>query len=65
MLIWAFLFLAIGLITGFLAFSGVAIAISFFSKILFFISLILFMLFFVLIVLDKIKRSASSEKKPD
>lgn len=60
MLIWALLFLAVSIITAILAFSGVAIAISFIAKILFFIALIFFLVFLVLLIVQKMKSSTES-----
>lgn len=61
LILWAVLFLAVAVVTGILAFGGVAIAISFFAKIFFFISLLCLIIFMVLIIFQRIK--ANSENK--
>lgn len=63
MLIWAILFLAIAIIAGILAFGGVAVAISFYAKILFLISLICLLLFIILIILEKLKNQKNKPKE--
>jgi uncharacterized membrane protein YtjA (UPF0391 family) len=54
-LLWAILFLAISLALGVFAFSGVAIAISFFTKILFSLSFACLMISLILIIIEKIQ----------
>lgn len=54
LLLWAILFLVIAIILGALAFGGIAIAVSFFTKLLFFMSLICFVISFVLMVIERI-----------
>lgn len=63
MLLWALLFLVVAIITAVLGFSGVAVAISFMSKVLFFISLIFFLVFFILVIVQKLEKH-EDEKKP-
>lgn len=60
LLLWAILFLVIAIVLGISAFGGVAIAVSFFTKILFLLSFICFVISLVLIVIEKIK---AREKK--
>jgi len=60
LLLWAILFLVIAIVLGISAFGGVAIAISFFTKILFLLAFICFVISLVLIVIEKIK---AREKK--
>lgn len=55
LLLWGLLFLAAAIVTGILAFGGIAIAISFFAKILFFISLVCVLIFVVLMIIERIK----------
>lgn len=56
LLLWAILFLVIAITLGVLAFGGIAIAVSFFTKILFFISFICFLIALILIVIEKIQK---------
>ena len=60
LLLWAVLFFIIAIALGFSAFGGIAIAISFFTKILFILSLICFVISFVLFLIEKIQ---AREKK--
>lgn len=53
MFLWALLFLLIAIVTALVGFSGVAIAVSLLSKILFFISIVSFIVFLVLIFVEK------------
>lgn len=55
MISWAILFFLISIVAGILAFTGVAVAITFYAKIFFFIALIFFMLFLILVLLRKAK----------
>jgi uncharacterized membrane protein YtjA (UPF0391 family) len=55
LLLWAILFFAVAIILSIVAFGGIAIAISFFTKILFFFALVCFIVSFILIVIDKIQ----------
>ncbi len=61
-LLLAILFLVIAIILGFLAFGGVAIAMSFFTKVLFFLSLICFLISLILMIIEKMQKKAN---KPD
>jgi uncharacterized membrane protein YtjA (UPF0391 family) len=61
MILWALLFVCLAIITGILGFSGIVVAITFFSKILFFISLICFFIFIVLIIINKINKGKRKE----
>lgn len=54
-LLWAILFLVLAIALGALAFGGIAIAVSFFTKILFFMAFICFLIALILIVIEKIK----------
>lgn len=54
-LLWAILFLVIAIALGALAFGGIAIAVSFFTKVLFFISFICFLISLILIIIEKIQ----------
>jgi len=55
LLFWAILFLLVAIMLGAFAFSGVVIAISFFTKILFFASFVCFLISLILIILEKMK----------
>jgi uncharacterized membrane protein YtjA (UPF0391 family) len=63
LILWALLFFVIAIVTGIIAFGGVAIAISFFSKFLFLIALVCFLIFLLLIIVQKIK--TRPDTKPD
>lgn len=56
LLLWAILFLVLAITLGLLAFSGVAIAISFFTKVLFFLSLICFIISLILVIIEKMQK---------
>jgi uncharacterized membrane protein YtjA (UPF0391 family) len=56
MFLWAVIFLLLSIVLGLTAFSGVAIAISFFSKILFLAALILLLLSLILFVYERRKK---------
>jgi len=60
LLLWAILFLVIAIILGLLAFSGVAIAISFFTKILFFLSLMCFLISLILVIIEKMQKKENN-----
>ena len=60
LLLWSALFFVMGIILGIIAFGGIAIAISFFTKILFVLALICFLISFILIIVEKIQ---AKEKK--
>lgn len=60
LLLWAILFLVIAIILGSLAFSGVAIAISFFTKILFFLSLMCFLISLILVIIEKMQKKENN-----
>lgn len=53
--LWAILFFIVAMILAFVAFGGVAIAISFFTKVLFFLAFICFLIGIVLIVVERIQ----------
>lgn len=55
LLLWAILFIIIAVVLGVFAFGGIAIAVSFFTKIMFLLSLICFVIALLLIVVEKIK----------
>lgn len=55
LLLWSALFFVFGIILGVIAFGGIAVAISFFTKLLFFFSLICFLVSFVLVIIEKIQ----------
>lgn len=60
LLLWAALFFIAGVTLGIIAIGGIAIAISFFTKILFVLSLLCFLIAFSLIIVEKIQ---AREKK--
>ncbi len=63
LLLWAALFFVLGVALGILAIGGIAIAISFFTKVLFLLSLICFLTSFVFIIVEKIQvREKKTEK---
>lgn len=55
LLLWAILFLVAAIALGIFAFGGIAIAVSFFTKILLILSFICFLIAFVLLIVEKIK----------
>jgi uncharacterized membrane protein YtjA (UPF0391 family) len=55
LILWAILCFVAGIVLGFLAFGGIAIAISFFTKLLFLFSLLCFIAAFVFVFLEKLK----------
>ena len=61
LLLWAALFFVLAIILGVIAFGGIAIAISFFTKVLFFFSLLCFLTSFILVIIEKIQ---SRDRKP-
>lgn len=60
LILWAILFFVVALVLGFLAFGGIAIAVSFFTKILFLLSFVCFLISFILVILEKVH----SRRKP-
>ncbi|MBI5447273.1 MAG: DUF1328 domain-containing protein [Gammaproteobacteria bacterium] len=56
MLLWAILFLVFAIILGILAFGGIAIAISFFTKVLFALSFVCFLVALILIIIEKAQK---------
>lgn len=62
-LLLAILFLVIAIILGFLAFGGVAIAMSFFTKVLFFLSLVCFLISLILMIIEKIQKKTKKENE--
>lgn len=65
LLLWAILFLFVAIVLFIVAFGGVAIAISFFTKILFFISFLCFLIALILMILEKIKTKEKEEKEEE
>jgi uncharacterized membrane protein YtjA (UPF0391 family) len=63
LLLWAALFFISGITLGIIAVGGIAIAISFFTKILFLLSLLCFMVSFVLIIIEKIQAREAKVSK--
>jgi uncharacterized membrane protein YtjA (UPF0391 family) len=61
LLLWAALFFVLAIILGVVAFGGIAIALSFFTKVLFFFSLLCFLTSFILVIIEKIQ---SRDRKP-
>lgn len=55
LLLWSALFFVVGITLGIIAIGGIAIAISFFTKILFLLSLLCFLVSFTLIIVEKIQ----------
>jgi uncharacterized membrane protein YtjA (UPF0391 family) len=53
--LWAVLFFVIGIILGIIAFGGIAVAVSFFTKVLFLIALICILVSFILIIIERIQ----------
>ena len=53
LLLWAAVLFVLGIIFGIMAFSGIAIAVSVFTQILFLLSLICFLAAFILIIIEK------------
>lgn len=53
MLMWSLVFLLIAIGAGILAFTGIAIAITFYAKFLFFVSILCFIIFLVLFLIRK------------
>ncbi len=63
LILWAILFFVAAILLGFLAFGGIAIAVSFFTKILFLLSLICFMVAFILIMIERIQIKAKKKSE--
>ncbi len=55
MLLWSIIFFILGIVLGALAFGGIAIAVSFFTKVLFLFSLICFLIAFILLIIEKMQ----------
>ena len=55
LLLWAIGFFVTAIILGITAFGGIAIAISFFTKVLFFISFLFFLISFILLVVERMQ----------
>jgi uncharacterized membrane protein YtjA (UPF0391 family) len=53
MLLWAILFFLISIVAGILAYTGIAVAVTFYAKVFFFIATVSFMIFLILIFLRK------------
>lgn len=62
MLIWSLGFLLVAIIAGILAFSGIVVAVTFISKILFAISLLCFLGFLVLHYIRKMQKKADKSE---
>lgn len=62
LLLWSALFFISGITLGIIAIGGIAIAISFFTKILFLLSLLCFMISFVLVIVEKIQAREAKGK---
>lgn len=60
LLVWAILFLILAITIFVLAFGGIAIAITFFTKLLFFIAFVCFLISLGLMLMEKIR---NKEKK--
>lgn len=56
-LLWAILFLVISISIYILAYAGIAIALSTFTKFLFFVALIGFLIALILVVIEKMQKS--------
>jgi uncharacterized membrane protein YtjA (UPF0391 family) len=56
LLLWAILFLILAITISVLAFGGIAVAVTFFTKLLFFVAFICFLISLILIVIEKILR---------
>ncbi len=54
LLLWAALFFVTGVALGIMAIGGIAIAISFFTKVLFILALLCFLIAFSLVIVEKI-----------
>lgn len=64
LLLWSVLFILVGILLAMMAFSSVAIAISFFTKIMFFCALVCFIIAFILVLVERIeKKEKEIEKK--
>lgn len=55
LLLWAILFLVAAIVLGVVAFSGIAIAVSFFTKVMFVLSFLCFIVALVLVLVEKIQ----------
>lgn len=55
LLLWAILFIILAIACGIFAFGGIAVAVSFFTKLLFIVSFTCFLVALVLIVIEKIQ----------
>lgn len=61
LILWALLFFIVGIILGVVAFGGIAIAVSFFTKILFLMALICFLISFILVIVERIQVKEKKE----
>ncbi len=64
-LLWAILFLIIAIVLGFFAFGGIAVAVSFLTKVLFLLSFICFLVALVLILMEKMHSKKITIKKEE
>lgn len=56
LLLWAIVFIVLAIVLGALAFGGIAVAVSFFTKILFLLSLLCFLAGLVLILIERVMK---------
>lgn len=61
--LWAVVFLIVAIVLALLAFGGIAVAISFFSKMLFLLSFICFLVFIVLMLLERYKLKSNKNER--
>lgn len=61
LIIWSIIFFVTAIVLGVAAFGGIAIAISFFTKVLFFFSFVSFLISFVLIFVEKMQNKTKNE----
>jgi len=58
-ILWAILFQALAIILGVLAYGGIVISLSFFTKTLFFLALLCLLIALILLVVEKIQAKSN------
>lgn len=55
LLLWAILFFILAIVLGIMAFGGIAVAISFFTKLLFFLAFVCFLISLILMIVERMR----------
>lgn len=63
LLLWAVLFFVVAIVLGITAFGGIAIAVSFFTKVMFFLSFFCFLIAFILVIVEKMQAKSKNDIK--